>query len=717
MVRNPETSGGTGLLSTISAASDGPIQQKNISPEDIGTLMEYVRPGGAKRRDSYHMSMSKQWYVDILYYMGIQSLEANDILENVDPGLLAESSGYVANHILRYVSMNVSRLTQPKVDWSVIPNTPDQVDQEGAKYAQHLLDHCYDHLDMATKRVEIGLWLETCGTCFFYADWDGNRGEKRKAYHDPFSGQPVNAGQLSPQQKQFLDQLGMSQVVSEGDYDTEVIGPFQVILPAWCTAMDRMPWALIRRMMSLEEVYDRWPDEAEGIGPEETGNQMAGHFWGRLPTLALRPGFTTTRSGSQDSDGSVVVDELWIPPSKRLPEGLTTMMAQKHLLEQGPHKYAAAGLDLRFPLIDYRKLLVPGRFHGMSGVEHLIGPQRDYNRGRQQVSQVRDVLSVPQWLSPRGALSRTMVRNEIGDVMEYDPSSGGKPELVPAPMMPEAINTSIMQSQQDMGMIANAGEASTGNMPQGARSGNAVAMLTERDNMAQGPSIQLQERSFEKLGRHLLSLGHKFMSLPRAIVVYGQSRQADVKWFKGASLNGNTRVKVKTGSMTPKSKVETFERITQYATLGLLNVQDPRDKRLMLEMLEVGGIEKLYAVEDGSRRRARIENMMFARPDPSPDFAFPDVNVFDDHQGHYEEHLAFLQTDEFELLPPLRKQLFMAHIQKHTMAVADAMQAAATVQATMGGGGKGSEPRQPGEASEPRKANPTPGQTAPQSAA
>src|SRR5262249_52789036 len=158
------------------------------------------------------------------------------------------------------------------------------------------------------------------------------------------------------------------------------------------------------------------------------------------------------------------------------------------------------------------------------------------------------------------------------------------------------------------------------------------------------------ERSTEVEGSLLLSLGWKFMAMPRAVAIYGETRQADIKYFKGSDLNGNVRVRIRPGSMMPKSKAQTFDTIVQLAQIGILNMMDPREKRLALEAFEVGGIDKLFLAEDASRRRARIENLMFSKPDPSPGFAFPDVSVFDDHQAHYEEHVLFVQTDEFELL-------------------------------------------------------------------
>jgi hypothetical protein len=671
-------------------------------------MMEAVRPYGGRRRDSYMMALQRGWFVEILYYAGIQALDIPEVLENVDPGLLLENGSYVANHIMRMVSANVARLSQAKADWSVVPNTPDQEDQNGAQYAQHLLDYLYDYLDIERLRTMRNLWLEVTGTCFTYHNWSDQKGEAHKVYFDPMTQQPMDANQLQPDHRTFLDSLGASTEIQDGDFEYEILSPFQVYFPPRFTEVKKMPWMLIRRIMSLDEVWDRWPDVAPEITPDDTNMLLTGHFWGRLPTLAHRPGLGL--SGHSDNDDAVVVDELWVPPSKRMPGGLTTFMVKRHMLERGPHKLAAAGLTRRFPVTDWRNILVPGRFHGMGTVEHLIGPQRDYNRGRQQIIQQRDVLATPQWLVPKGSLVKKIVRNEYGDWIEYNPIAG-TPTLQNPPALSELHMASINQAKEDMQTIASQSEASLGMNPTGVRSGNAVMMLQEKDQLGVGPTVSGLERSTEIEGEALLELGWKFMSVPRAIKVYGQSRQSDVKYFKGQDIRGNTSVRVRAGSMMPKSKSQTFELVSKLIELGALNVMDPREKRLILETLDVGGTDRLFFLEDAARRRARIENMMFARPDPRPDFAFPDVSVFDDHQAHWEEHLEFTYTDEYELLPPLRKLALQAHMQKHAAAVGQAMQAAQMV-AGAGGAGGPSQSKQPGQASQPRDRQPTPGSAA-----
>jgi len=697
LVQNPQATLATAdPLSAFFTADRGvAVKSKNLTDEDANAIIEAARPHGMRRRDSTSMALRQQWFINLLNYAGVQNLDVESILENVDPGLLTDKGGYVGNHILRLVMGNVARLSSARVDWSVMPNTPDQVDQEGAKVGQHLLDHLFAHLELGKKRLKICFWLDTTGTCFVYSNWDPRKGEVRKFYYDPISGQPVAKQQLAPGQQPWLDALGAYEEKPDGDHDDEVLSAFDVWLPTRFTELNRMPWVLIRRTYSLEEVFERWEDKVALLPQEESG--VSGQYdlyRSRLPSLVRRTGLMFGNTGQDD--GAIDVDEFWAPPSKRVPGGLYIAAVRDLILEKGPSPFAEAGVDIKFPLIDFHNIPMPGRFHSMSTVEHLIGPQLEYNRARQQVIQQRDVMSVPQWVAPKGTLSKGMMRNEFGDVMEYNPRIG-RPELVQPPALGDPVLVSGEQAKGDLQMISSFSDASLGNMPQGARSGNAVAMLQERDQMGVGPTVVELESGFERWGRHLLVLEWKFAKVPRTIQIYGESRQADIRYFKGSDLNGNTRVRVKAGSMTPKSKAATIELMTQMMTLGVLNPADPREKRMVLEALEVGGSEKLFHLEDGSRRRAKIENLMFFKPDPDPSFAFPDVMIWDDHQAHYEEHLTALNTDEYELLPPLLKMKFQAHLNLHIGAVADMAMATATAQAVgagaMGPGGGGGSPQ------------------------
>lgn len=678
-----------------------PVSQ--LTDQLASTLMEAARPYSGRRRDSYHQSMHQQWWVNSLYYAGLQSLDLPEVFMDVDPGMMMQNGAYVANHILRLVSGDIARLGSARTDWSVIPNTPDQEDQDGAKVAQHLLDYAWEYLKLQHKRMEINLLLDIMGTAFLYTGWDKTQGDTAKFYYDPWTSEPMAPGQSSPEQKQLLEQLGTFDERTQGDWDCEVIMPFDVFTPIGFKEMDRMPWLLIRRRMSIDEIWDRYGDSAGEVEPDQSRYRDNIQYGRRLSTLTTRPG-SSLIGGSSIEDDSSTVDEMWYAPSRRCPDGIYIAMSQNVLLEKGPHPFKSHNVDIRFPVVDYHNMRVPGRFHSMGTVEHLLGPQTEYNRARQQMIQQRDILSVPQWLAPIGCIAKGAVRNEAGDIWEYNPRVG-KPELVSPPPMGEAQLVTGQHAVNDMQMIASQSEATLGQNPTGVRSGNALQALQEKDSMSIGPAVTSSEGSWQIAGTNYLKLAHAFMELPRAIQIYGEARQADVRYFKGRDMNGNTGVWIKPGSMTPKSKAATAELMLSMAGAGMLNPADPREKRLMMETMDIGGIDRLFALQDAARRRARIENRMFSKPESGPHFAFPDVTQWDDHQAHFEEHLAFLYTDEYERLDPMLKLIFQAHLNKHIAAVAQAMEAQAVLAQGQGEQqGSGSPEAKPlGKPSPPRQ--------------
>src|SRR5688572_8619715 len=98
----PTGKSATDILSMITHHR-GPIRAEQLTDEEANRLMEAARPYGSRRRDGYFISMQRGWWHNILQYTGVQSPDAAEVLENVDPGLLTQQGHYVANHILRLV--------------------------------------------------------------------------------------------------------------------------------------------------------------------------------------------------------------------------------------------------------------------------------------------------------------------------------------------------------------------------------------------------------------------------------------------------------------------------------------------------------------------------------------------------------------------------------------------------------------------------------------
>jgi len=680
---------------------------KKIPDDDAFSLVSARAHRTGYGRDAANLARQRSWFFQVMFYIGLHNIDSAASLPDLDINFEIGESGYVANHIFRIVLSNVSKKSKARPFWDVLPNSPDFQDQESAKVAKVVLDHFYEEAGMKKYRAELAFWTEVCGTSFMYVDWNQDAGKVSRVYKGLYGDRGAIAAQnLLPREKNLLEQMGSYDESAEGNWDVECLGPFNVMLPDEYVYLEKMPWVLIKRIVPLDWVWDRYPKKAPNISADEIGTDETDEYLRRLPTLTKRSGFSVPTRGGPD-DESVMIRELWVAPSGRFPNGAKIVTTTKQLLSNEEHPYKKSGIESRFPLVDFHHARVPGSFWSMGTVEHLIGPQREYNRARTQVMEQRDTVSHAQWLAPKEAeLDNT--ENEYGSILLYS-GMYGKPELVQPPSLSQAHVATIQDSLNDMERISANSQASMGEVPTGLRSGAALRALQEKDMEVAGPTIENIEHGSQKVGTHALLLFHAYASAPRAIRMYGKSRQLDVALFKGADLRGNTTVRVRQGSMMPKSRAATESTLMDLIGAGaIMPAQNPKDRRLVFEALEVGDMDALFLEEDLDRRRAQHENQKFLKPPAGPETAMAEVMDWDDHQAHLEEHLKFLKTDSYERLPPFRKLMIQAHVQKHYMAVAQMLQAQAMWQG-MGSGGGGSPPAERGQPSPPRDRQPTPG--------
>lgn len=700
-----QLSGGSHSSRMAPLMPDRPVNK--LDNETLLALMDRLGRVDESGRDSAHQQMHRTWFVNLVAYAGVQNLDVTSLMRDRDLNfdVPEEELAYTANHILRAVRGNVARKAAAKPSWDVTPMTPDERDQVAAKVAQMLLEHAYEALEAKKIRRNMSYWLENCGNAFLYVGWDEKGGRRYKVYRNPLDGSIVTGDKVSPEDEQFLEDVGSSEEIYEGEWEFEVVSPFDVKVPHRYLEMEKMPWCIMERRVSMDWIWDNYPKHAKDVRPDEMVSNTDTDYMRRLASLTNGHGRFLSTS-SNDEDEIVRLQYLWVPPSRRFKRGIYAVRTRTKILENEPHPSITEKVDIRFPLIHCRNIYMPGRFWGMSTTEHLLEAQRDYNRARTQMIEVRDRIAHPITLVPKQA-EITSSRNDIGLWVEYD-RMGGKPEIVPPPPLSGWHEATKEQALTDMQQIAAMSEASQGNVPDGVRSGVAITALQEQDEEITANSVEEIEDAFTKAGRMLLQWFKAKATMERAVRVYGKSQASDVQFFKGSDIDGQYAVRITPGSMKPRSKQQTVAYMDALMQRGILNPMIPAHRRLVLDAYELGGTDALHRHEDADRRRALIENELFARPGAEADFTFPDVDQYDDHQVHLDEHLAFYKSDEYERWPVMRKVAFQAHMAKHMEAISMMAQAQQMWQSMSSGGG-GSPPAEKGEPSPPSEKQPTPG--------
>lgn len=672
-------------------------------------------------RDPAHLTLQRQWFLNICYFAGI-TFDSYEDFRDVDPFLIPTSGAFRANFIQRFVRYMVAQLTSGDPQMSVIPKGTEPEDIFGAQVAENMLAYYERMLDIPGMLQEEAYWLTVTGNCFKYCDWEARAGRKLEMYLNPFSNEPELADDLDEESKAVLKKIGKKKVRREGAMQACVFSPFQFLKPSSGRKLKELPWIMLVYEQSLDWIAERYGKKWKEVTPEQRGYDDFLQYWDRLQTLVGRTGLTVPADGFFDED-SVKIREMWYPPSPRHPKGHWIRATHNTVLAHGPHPYADAGVDLeaepfmRFPVTHSGFFPVPGRFWYSSMVEHLLSPQADYNIGVRQSIQMRDRLATPMWLMP-SHMQLIPERNAIGDIAKYDGViHGGAPQLMQAPNVSSMHVDARVRAYEEMQTIASQGEATQGQTPQGLRSGIALRSLQEKENMTLSPTIKLMESAHEDFCKRMLRITHLFMDIPKMVQIYGETNMGEVMIFQGSDLNGNCQVEIARGSMRPKSEAETVELMMELLQSGLVNPQNPEELEMVYNALPIRGADALFTLRNQHKRNALKENDAFMRPnlDETGQLAgLPEVEDFDDHAMHIEVHMQLITSDFFKYrMNPMEKQMVRSHVMVHQQQLAQIMQAMATQQAAMQGGGPqqqgGSPPSPKGQPSPPRKRQPTPG--------
>lgn len=715
-ILRPEIPGVARVAGTMSWHRRG---GKPLDDQEARAILAQVS-GVDRLKHPAQQALEYGWFRQVLALAGYQgaAIPIATWATDFDPYRFAvKSRGYVANHIRRQVMQQVSRLSTNRGTPDIIPHSPDFEDRAATEVARAMIDHYHEALQLDAVRRAGNMWSAVNGTTWIYTNWDHRKRPKRKRYLDPQDkSKTLPENILTPQDKKFLEVLGSVELDWAGDLDIEALSPFQVTFSHEFSDPKDLPWICIEHVRSMDWVAQHYPDKVDEIEPDRDETMRGLFHWRTLTSLSdnLELGLSGDFSPQPDS---VLVRQWWKPPSPLLEDGALVVGTSHVLLENSPHPLAEHGI--MYPVVRQRYFPMTGRMHGAGMVTDLMQPADEYNRAADQQIRQRDQLGQPQLLVPRQC-ELQFESNEVGDAWYYN-AMGGKPEYVSPPSIGQAQLEGMKMHLDDMRILSMQSEASQSIVPPGVRSGIALRRLQEADLTALGLVIAEQENAWSQVYSNMLKLGAAFLSEPQAINIYGEGQQIDVKFFRGADLRNNTTVKIRRGSMSPTSRAEASDLIMDLLQMGALQpAMNPQDRRMVLEILELGDASRYSSPEDKNRRRARIENSLFLHPEMDPQTGqprpFPMAVDTDMHEVHALEHQELIWSDSYEMMPLVRKMAVRAHLQMHQDFITQQqeaqrllMQQQAMMQAGGAGPGGGSPPKEPGQASQPRKAQPTPG--------
>lgn len=620
----------------------------------------------------------RQWYINLAFANGKHYVAPVEVpgqgFRLTSPRVPAHRVRLVINKVRTAVRVECSKLSSSRPIPTVMPKTSEDEDFNAAEIAEQLLKSRFATAEFNEKYRSWIWWGVITGTSFMKSYWDASAkddeaqpepvpmpGIDGQPLIDPASGQPV-----------------MAQQVVMGDIKIDRVSPWHVYVPdLLAESLEDQPY-----LMHVMTRTPLWVENAFGFKPTCDTNASS---------TIIDSAFLITKGSTESTLDSVLVKEVWIKPNghRDFPDGgMLTIINDRcvQAIRQWPWPFK------EFPFYKYSGIPTGG-FYSDSVLVDLIPLQKEYNRTRSQMVEIKNTVGKPRMFYQQGSLDPRRIGSEPNQAIPY--LAGYSPPVpMPAAEVPATMPMELDRLSSDFDDISGQHEISRGNTPAQVTSGTAISFLQEQDDTKLSYQVASIEYAIQTLGRHYLKLVAKYWETERLIKVVGKDNYVQSLLWKGNDLRGNTDVIVQTGSALPTSKAALQAMITEFMQNGWI------DPATGMEILQLGAFTKALDELMVDKKQAFRENLKMSKltsediqkasmqmdpntgqaavgPDGQPVIGKPQllvpVNSWDDQEQHIHFHNQFRKTQEFELLDEEIKNQFEMHVQLHQYALMSVM--------------------------------------------
>ncbi len=607
----------------------------------------------------------RQWYLNYAFFSGNQHVVFRNTQQGGNFDLYVPKAPYyrvrvVINQTRRIIRKEISRLTAQKPNAFVVPSSSEDADVFAAQAGEQIWDSLWRRLLFNRTLREAVFWQSVIGNGFIKTYWDSTK-------RDPYDPNIY------------------------GDICINNVNPFHIFVPdLMATEIEDQPYIIQAVTKS-----NAWIRQNFGI-------EITDH---RLDEIddSLHSVMGVSKHDSKKDQSTIL--EIWVKPGY-LPElpngGMFTLAADKLVqgFDQWPYEHG------QYPIAKLDSVPT-GKFYTTSIIEDLIPVQKELNRTRGQIIEAKNKMAKPQLMAQKGSVDAKKITSEPGLLIEVA-LGFDMPQPLPLQNLPNYVTQEVDRLYTDMSDLSGQHEVSNGSTPPGVTAATAISFLQEQDESLISTHYTSIEEAIEKVASQSLSHVKSFWDEERTVKIVGIESSFDVRTFKGTDLRNNSDIRVESGSALPTSRAAKQAFIMDLMKMGFI----PADKGL--ELMEVGGLNRLYEEIQIDQRQAQRENLklrviteedqaaheqewmakqqeamlnMQGNPDVETDpTKDPDsglsltppllvpVNTYDNHEIHIKIHNNYRKSQNFENASPLTKRLFEEHVNQHMEALAGVMQ-------------------------------------------
>ena len=592
------------------------------------------------------INQERQWYLNMAFYGGNQYVQFRKTSDNGPYDLYTPPAPYyrpriVINQTRKIIRKEVARLTAQKPNAYIVPSSSEDADVFAAQAGEQIWDSLWRRLKFNRVLRQAVFWQAVCGTGFIKTYWDTNKVD------------PNNPGIY-------------------GDICIENISPFYIFVPdLLAEELEDQPYLI------HAQVRDKsWIRRVFGVEPEDTRVAMTDEKLQQVLGIQRQ---------NNKKDQSIIL-EVWVKPGY-LPElpngGMFTVVGGQ--VVQGFDKWPYEFSEYPFSKLD---ATLTGKFYKDSIIVDLIPLQRELNRTRSQLIEAKNRTAKPQLIAQRGSVNPKMITTEPGQVIEV--AVGFEmPQPLPIQNLPTYVTEEINRLYDDLADLSGQHEVSNGSTPPGVTAATAISFLQEQDEGLVAPNFSSIEEAIEKIAGQCLMYVQMFWDEDRIVKVVGIDGTFDAQTFKSSSLRGNADIRVESGSALPTSRAAKQAFLLDLMKMGFIPPNDG------LEMMELGGLNKIYERLQVDRRQAQRENMkmrvvteqdimmhneawMQENPEMQKDIdsglqleppLIVQVHTYDNHQVHIDMHNQYRKSQNFEMADKHVQALFEEHVRQHQEAM------------------------------------------------
>lgn len=596
----------------------------------------------------------RQWYLNLAFFSGNQHVQFRQPNINGPFDLYTPKAPYyrvrlVVNHVRKIVRKEISRLTAQKPNAFVVPSSTEDADVFAAQAGEQIWDSLWRKVKFNRTIREAVFWQAVCGNGFIKTYWDANKIDK-------------GAGPEGSDVK--------------GDICINSINPFHLFFPDLMQVdIEEQPYIIHAQVRNNSWVYQTFGIDASSADLESIDDSL-------LSVLGIQ------RNNSK-KDQTIIL-EIWVKPGY-LPElpngGMFTIVANQ--VVQGFDSWPYEHGQYPFSKLDSSPT---GKFYTSSIIEDLIPLQMELNRSRSQLIESKNRMSKPQLIAEKGSVDPKKITTEPGLVIEYNPGLQ-PPQPLALQNLPSYVTEEINRLYDDMADLSGQHEVSNGSTPPGVTAATAISFLQEQDESLISGNYSSIEEAIEKVAAQCLMYVKMYWDEARTVKIVGLEGTFDVQTFKNSDLRGNSDIRVESGSALPTSRAAKQAFIMDLMKMGFIQPDEG------LEILEVGGLNRIYERIQVDKRQAQRENLKmriitedhirqhaeeFAQGHPElqkdvdagmklePPLII-DVHTYDRHEIHIEVHNAYRKGQTFESASPVTKALFEEHVRQHEEALSGMM--------------------------------------------